>query len=259
MPNVNDNLAKSLEEIEARADEVLSKSVEQDEADDKEDVEKALKPDEVASDTDKAGSEDKDNDGDDDKKEDKKDDDKGEDKDEDTKKSLTDEFLEDETIAKSVEVSDFLSQFTRINGDILDTLRSDINKSLETSSHTATILAKSFNAIMKSQEGLTNLVKSQASALEGQGELIKSLQDRLEGVEKQPAVRKSVINTMEKSFDHSAGLASAGEKQELSKSEKVEKLTNMAMNGENGVTVNDVVSFESTGQVRPELNQYLTN
>jgi hypothetical protein len=137
---------------------------------------------------------------------------------------------------------------------VLDTLRGDINKSLETSTHTATILAKSFSAIMKSQEGLTNLVKSQASALQVQEELIKSLQERLEGVERQPAVRKSVINTMEKSFDHSAGVTNAGEKQELSKSEKIEKLTNMAIEGQNDVTINDVVAFESTGYIRPELN-----
>lgn len=277
---LEEKLAKSLEEIEAKAEEVLSKSEEVEaeeensEVTEGEEVEKAIKPEEVADggagtsndvgEEDAGEKEDKDEDEDEDKKDDKKDDKEvakseadEEEADEEVEKSIVDEFTENEKIAKSLEVSDFLSEFTKVNGSVIESLRNDINKSLETSTQTATILAKSFGAIMKSQEGLTDLVKSQAKELSEAQELIKSLQNRLDEVEKQPAVRKSVINTMEKSFDHSAGITSKAEPQELSKAEKVQKLTDFAMEGKHGVTVSDVVAYESTGQLRPELEQYL--
>lgn len=257
MPNLDENLAKSLDEIEAKADQVLegSQEVEEEVSEGGEVVEKGLKPDEVASDDDKADdSDDSEDKGDD---EDEEDDTEDNDDKEETKKSITEEFESNETIAKSLEVSEFLSEFTRVHTGVLDNLREDVVKSLETSTHTATILAKSFNAIMKSQEGLTNLVKSQANELKEAQNLIKSLQERLDDVEKQPAVRKSVVTTLEKSFEHSAGITSEGAKQELSKSEKIQRLTDMAISGQNGVTVNDVVTYESTGQLRPDLEQYL--
>lgn len=254
---LEEKLAKSLDEIEAKADEVLSKSEETEEIDAKievdEEVEKSVKPEDVSKEA-VDGKEETDEGKEEGEEEET---DEGEEEEKEVKKSITDEFLENDKISKSLEVSDFLSEFTKINGGVLDGLRADINKSLDTSTHTATILAKSFNAIMKSQEGLTDLVKSQAKEITQANDLIKSLQSRLDEVEKQPAVRKSIVTPIEKSFDHSAGLANAAEPQELSKSEKIQKLTDMAMNGENGVTVNDVVAFESTGTIRPELETYL--
>jgi len=251
-----EKLAKSLEEIDALADSILSKSDEPEKVEEEDKVQKGVAPDEISSDSDDAGK--KEGDDDEDDKEgddDKKDDDKGD----DAKKSITDEFTGSEAISKAMDVSDFLAEFTRVNGDVLDNLREDIHKSLETSTHTATILAKSFGAIMKSHEGLEGLVKSQSAQLADQAELIKSLQGRVEHVEKQPTVRKSVINTMEKSFDHSAGITSEAEpKQEkLSKGEIAEKLSNFALSGEHGVVIKDVIDFESNGFLRPEVKSLL--
>lgn len=256
--SINEKLAKSLDEIDALAEDVLSKSVETSEEEVEEttqetndEIEKGIKADEVSE---EEGEKDTDE-GDEDKEEAEKED---KEEDEDTKKSFIDELSENETISKSIEVSDFLAEFTRAHGSVIDSLRGDINKSLETSTHTATILAKSFGAIMKSQEGLTNLVKSQATQLnEAQG-LIKSLQERLDSVERQPVQRKAVVSTVEKSFNHSAGLSSVTEESGvLSKSEKIAKLTQYAMEGKHGVTVNDVVTFESAGTLRPELESIL--
>jgi len=253
---MDEKLKKSLEEIDSMADEVIAKSA----AKDEKDSEKApdnLTADEVSSDKDpgNTGAEDEKKEAP--KKEDAKEsDDKGEEK--EVSKSITEIFTEDEEMKKSMEVSAFLESFTRLNGEVMEGLRNDVHKSLETSTHTATILAKSFGAIMKSQEGLSDLVKSQATQLQEANELIKSLQTRLDDVEKQPAVRKSIVSTVEKSFNHSAGLENAGEEKELSKSEKLEKLTSLAMDANNpSVTVNDVVLFESTGELRPEIAQYL--
>lgn len=260
-------LQKSLDEIEAMADEILSKSEETEniqegvdvpkvEAVDENaqvegDVEKAMKPEDIS----EPGEDDK---AESDKKaeaEDKKDEkpkpkesedeenseddseDDSEDEEEVTQKSFNDFVAESEELSKGVEVSDFLAEFTRVYGAITDTLRNDVNKSLQTSEHVSNILAKSFNAIMKSQN---ELVKS-----------IQELSERLDSVERQPVGRKAQVSIMEKSFNHSAGLEEG--KQELSKSEKLEKLSNMAINGQHGVTISDVIQFESTGTLRPEL------
>lgn len=253
----DDKLSKSLEEIEALADEVLSKSQEE-VKDDNVEIEKGLKADEIAENTEeKEDNKEEAQDEAEDKEEDS-----AENKEEDEKveKSAVKLLQENEEIAKSIEVSDFLTQFTRINGEVIDSLRADINKSLETSAHTATILAKSFGAIMKAQESLTNLVKSQSEQIAKQEELIKSLQTRLEELEKQPVGRKAVVSTFEKSFNYSAGLTGKdSNEQKLSKSQIIEKLTELALKPNSGVTVSDVVQFESTGQLRPELEHLINN
>lgn len=250
-------LQKSLDEIEAMADEILSKSegteniqegVDEN-AQVEGDVEKAMKPEDISEpgEDDKAESDKKAND--EDKKDEKpkpkesedeeesEDESDSEDEEEVTQKSFNDFVAESEELSKGVEVSDFLAEFTRVYGAITDTLRNDVNKSLQTSEHVSNILAKSFNAIMKSQN---ELAKS-----------IQELSERLDSVERQPVGRKAQVSIMEKSFNHSAGLEEG--KQELSKSEKLEKLSNMAINGQNGVTISDVIQFESTGTLRPEL------
>ncbi len=250
---MDEKLIKSLEEIDKKADEVIAKSAAaKDEDKDSEKGSENLKADDVSDD--KADS------GESEEKKEASKEDAGDDKadDKEVQKSLADLVDEDEEMKKSLEVSEFLKSFTELNSGVLEGLRGDINKSLETSTHTATILAKSFGAIMKSQEGLMDLVKSQDVKLQEANELIKSLEARLEDVEKQPVVRKSVINTVEKSFNHSAGLENAGEAKELSKSEKVEKLTALALDANNSsVTVQDVLLFESTGEIRPEIEQFL--
>lgn len=263
MSNFNEKLAKSLDEIEAMADDVLAKSLESETADE-DTLEKGVKADEISKDDEKAPTE-KDtkpvtdpDDEEDEDKEDEETDEKDEDDSEDTKKSFYTKAVENDTIAKSIEVSDFLESFLREHSNQIDDVRADISKSLETSTHTATILAKSFGAIMKSQEGLTNLVKSQATQLESQGALIKSLQERLNDVERQPVQRKSVATPIEKSFNHSAGLET-GVETVLSKGEKIQRLTQFAMEGKHGVTVNDVVTFESNGMLRPELEAVLSD
>lgn len=255
MFDLNEKLEKSLEEIEALADEVLAKSeeaanvnqegvedqgaskeaaetVEAEESADGKKVEKGLKPDEVSDDTEE-DSEDKD---------DKDEEDEDEDKDDkDVKKSFVEMAEENEEIAKSIEVSGFLNEFTRLQGAIIDALREDVNKSLETSTHTSMVLAKSFNAIMKSQNALA---KS-----------IQELTERIEAVERQPVGRKAVVNVVEKSFSHSAGVT--GSDKELTKSQKLSKLTDLALKGTEGVTIQDVIQYESTGILRPELEDIL--
>jgi hypothetical protein len=246
-------LEKSLAEIEALADEILSKS-EQPEAidggnetpetveksetpeqiEDGETVEKGLKPGDVS-------KEDTKQDGDVDNKANGEDADEDEDEDDkpkgEVKKSFFEEAQESSSLQKGFEVSEFLTEFTKLQGRITDALRGDVEKSLQSSAHTAQILAKSFNAIMKSQN---ELAKSLAA-----------LEARLTNVESQPVGRKAVVNVVEKSFNHSAGVQEPSK--ELSKGEKLQKLTDLALQGGQGVTIQDVINFETSDQLRPEL------
>ena len=239
--NLEEKLSKSLEEIESMAEEVIGNS---EDSEDSEEVKKGLKAKDISdSENDEDDDEDEDDDDededDDDEDDDDEDDDDEDDDDEDVKKSFVEMMTEDEKISKALDVSDFLYEFTRKNGFIVDSLREDVQKSMETSADTAAVLAKSFGAIMSSQK---QLIKS-----------IVELNTRLNDLERQPSGRKAVVNVMEKSFNRSAGISSEGE---LSKSQISEKLTNLALNGK--ISISEVISFESTGQLKPEV-QFLLN
>jgi len=237
--NLEEKLSKSLEEIESMAEEVIGNS------EDLEEVKKGISAKDVSDSEDDDDEDEDDEDEDDEDEDDEDEDDEDEDEDdededdEDVKKSFVEMMTEDEKISKALDVSDFLYEFTRKNGFIVDSLREDVQKSMETSVDTAAVLAKSFGAIMSSQK---QLIKS-----------IVELNTRLNDLERQPSGRKAVVNVMEKSFNRSAGISSDGE---LSKSQISEKLTNLALNGK--IAISEVISFESTGQLKPEV-QFLLN
>lgn len=259
--NLHDNLSKSLDEIEAAAEAILSKSEEVDAVDKQKDLvedaleakamKKSVDADEV-SDTDDDGN---DKEGKDEGKDDAKDDeDEGEDK---AEKSLRGELAGSEEIQKGVDASEFLSEFSRIQARVVDELRFDVTKSLDTSARVSNVLSKSFAAIMKSQEGLVDLVKSQASKLEESNSIIKSLQERLEVVEKTPVGRKAVIDVVEKSFAASTG--TPAQKNSLSKGEVLAKINNMIVKGVPGVVPMDLIKFESTGEMSATIKDLVEN
>lgn len=261
--NLQDNLSKSLDEIEAAAEAILSKSEGTEAVDEQEGkvedaleakaMKKSVDADEV-SDTDDDGNDKGEDEGKDDEKEDE---DEGEDKADKAEKSLRGALADSEEISKGVDASEFLSEFSRIQARVVDDLRFDVNKSLETSGRVSEVLSKSFAAIMKSQEGLVGLVKSQAGKLEESNSIIKSLQERLDVVEKQPVGRKSVIDVVEKSFAASAGVAN--QKASLSKGEVLAKMNNMILKGVPGVVPMDLVKYESTGQMSETIKDLVEN
>ena len=241
------DVLKSLDALEELADEQLAKSVEIEDEAEKDYLLKGVKPDEIAEEGDDE-KEDKEDEKDEDasEEEDEKDED-GDDEEDEPKieKSFNEEIAEDETIKKGLDESEFLSAFARLQGASIDELRLSVAKSLFASEKTASVLAKSFAAIIKSQEVSQDIISKQ-------GEVIKSLQERLDGVEKTPKARKSAVNAIEKSFNASVGVPT-----ELSKSQVSEKLTALAMSGQNGVTIEDVVNYESTGNLRPGLESVI--
>lgn len=177
-------------------------------------------------------------------------------KEEDTKKSFREELEDNETISKSIDASDFLSEFANVSAGAIDGLRAELSKSLEGNARVNDVLAKGLQAVLTSQSTLVNTINQQA-------ELIKSLQGRVDEVEKQPVPRKAAVTVIEKGFNHSAGLGQeqpqGGQPQELSKGEKLAKMSNMLMKGVQGITVNDVVKYESTGQMSLQVKDLLEN
>jgi hypothetical protein len=154
-------------------------------------------------------------------------------------KSLKEELESDGNVRKAIEVSEFLTGFLNGVTKAMGAQRSEIAKSVKTSEESNDMLAKSFEAIAKSQRAV----------LEINAELVKSvriLSKKIKALEEQPMVRKSVASTngvkvLEKSFN---GQETKGET--LSKSEIVNKLMSEYQSGKSDL-MQDILAFESTG------------
>lgn len=267
-----------LQELEAKADEILSKSqaeeqdlkkseekeaLEEKDVQEKEDIEKEGEQDLKKGEADKEEAEEKQ------EEDEAKDDDEAEvevveesaeeveeDDEKEMGKSIKEMVEENETIKKSHEVSPFLQEWSRVLTRALESMQETIEKSIQAKVEDVTtpVLVKSMKAMIAHQEGLEDLIKSQKKALEEQSELIKSLQERLENIEKQPMPRKSVVNVVEKSFAKSAGIE---EGETLSKAQIASRLEKLAREGK----IDDlaVIKFDTTGQLDPEIEQLVKN
>lgn len=158
-------------------------------------------------------------------------------------KSLSDELNKNEEVRKALEVSDFLSELVGTLSSVIGEHTNSINKSIQGGQESQQLLAKSF----------VGIVKSQKAVLDTQSNIIKSvngLVDRLERLEAQPTMRKSVnsANThiIDKNFSKSLGGTTENDK--LSKSEAISKL-NVAFEGGDYSLGDDIIRLESTGNL----------
>lgn len=161
--------------------------------------------------------------------------------DEEVEKSLEDNLKGNDSVKKALEVSEFLDQLVKgISGD-LQLQRNELSKSIASTGQATELLAKSFEGIAKSQRVV----------LETQVELLKSvrtLSSRIQKLEAQPQVRKSVATAtqaqvLEKSFGGSGSAANTG----LSKSQISAKLFQGVQEGK--VTQDELFAFESLGTI----------
>jgi hypothetical protein len=159
--------------------------------------------------------------------------------DEEVEKSLEGTLKSNDNVKKALEVSEFLDTLVKgISGDLL-AQRAELSKSIESTSHSNELLAKSF----------VGIAKSQRVVLETQAELLKSvraLSTRLQKIEAQPQVRKSVATApqaqvLEKAFGGDNAAAST----QLSKSQVSAKLFQGIQEGK--VTQDELLAFESLG------------
>lgn len=163
--------------------------------------------------------------------------------DEEVEKSMASDLSANESTKKALEVSEFLSELVKSLDVVLNERTDGLRKSIE-SKHTESnnLLAKSIIGIAKGQRAL----------LEDNAELLKSVRlmnKRMEELERQPVVRKSVANTtqvVEKSFNASAGIQAP--KQALTKSQASAKLMSAYDSG-NQEVLNDILALEGTGNL----------
>lgn len=260
------------------------------------DVEKAAKPDEIVEDDDDKDKPEDDDDEtkdennneednneklmDDNEKKGKKADKSGEEapKDAEEKKDDTDEEDEEDQVTKksmdeifqplyksahpgsgAMELIDVFHKSMHIQEEGTDA----IEKSVVTLTNS---MVPVMQELIKSNDKLAQRVKrleksnrqQQATITEQNNAIQKSVQEQHDLAKSQPQPRKSVANYVEKSFDHSAGISGEGSSN-LSKAEVLERLTGMATNGDGTVTINDVMNYESTGELRPAVEKLVNN
>lgn len=167
------------------------------------------------------------------------------DEDEEVEKSLESELRKSESSAKSLEVSTFLEDMTKSIDAVLASFKQDIRKSIEsTQSSNEETLTKSVEGIFKSQE---TILKSHVAMHKS----INALTERLESLEQQPVVRKSVSNkaqVVEKSFTDSIGVSNGNTGNTMSKSEASAKLMAEFSQGNQSLT-NDILGLEAGKEI----------
>lgn len=267
---MDDEVKKSLDDLEVAANELLEKSrkstakeKDKDDKSAKEDVkENPAKQDHVAN-----GADDKKDVVADDKTDaeeahethniNKSCDNKEMEKSEETKKSVFASFAENEALKKSMNEGNaaFLSLFTQVQAQALDGLSNKIDKSLSSKNDFVKSVSKSVMTLIKSNESLFDLVKSQ-------DEKIKDLEGTVEKMSHAPQMRKSVsdVHAIEKSFDVSAGLKG---NTTLSKSQVMQALTEAAIDPKNtAVNTLDAATYEmskSLDSISQSAKDYIAN
>ena len=241
-------LEKSLLELEELTDEVLNKSKAKAQEDEEDLDEKDIVDKDLDEEEDEEDEEDEEEEEDDEEEEDEEEDSKKSlDYDPDLVKSIRETFDKGE-ISKAVEVSDFLAAITEACTDSMALMAEEICKSRQTDN--SEMLEKSFvtianaqKAIIDSQRGITRIVKSLQDGL-------VELADRMESLETQPSVRKSVSNVKvhNKDFKKSLGVTS-----DLSKGQVLGALNDMMAKGDPMVSAMDIIGYESGAPLRAEL------
>lgn len=258
MDKVNEMINKSLEDISNIADGITKSRAE---AAEKDALSKALpgqegegepNPDEVAAQEGQEGQEQPNPEEGDDTQADNPDTDadsegEGDADEDDVEKSLEDRLKDKDNVKKALEVSEFLDELVKGISSVIDSQGEKLSKSIQATSESNELLAKSFAGIVTTQKFVVETI----------GDLNKSMLDmqaQIKHLEAQPLVRKSLPNAqaaqvVEKSFAHSSGTAPQAQPTTLSKSQVSAKLT-AAIDGGNRDLVPDLLAFEGTGDVR---------
>jgi len=253
--NLNEMLTKSLDEFDAYVNGFTKNEEAEKEAISKAQTDEDLSPDDVSKDTPSEDDEqesapeqapEEDGAPDDSQSADTDEDSEGEednDEDEEVEKSLASELNSNDSVRKALEVSEFLDTLVKGLDTVLTERTDKISKSIQESHQESnSMLAKS----------IIGIAKGQRAVLETNAELLKSVRamnTRMNELESQPLVRKSVSNSaqvVEKSFKASAGEVSP--KQTLTKSQASAKLME-SFEGGNSAVLNDILALDGTGNL----------
>lgn len=280
-------LSKSLSELDAVADELLAKSkskedddeltpndVSEDSTPDKEDADNADSSEEKDNEPDETdeGSEDKkpmkksedpepaDDEDDEPDETDESDEDNEPDSDE-IEKSIKEDFTSDETINKSIQDSEFYSAIVDILAKSLGSVQFDVLSNSKSQSAASDIIAKSIQAVIQANKSLQSenekltrrINKLEKSISQG----FERVMDSLDEISSQPAhMRKSLasISVHNRDFDTSLnGQKTVGKFDSLSKSQVLDILNAELFSGNQNVTPQDIIGYESGAPLKQNL------
>ena len=287
-------LSKSLSELDAVADELLAKSkskedddeltpndVSEDSTPDKEDADNADSSEEKDNEPDETDedSEDKkpmkksedaepadDEDDDEPDETDESDEDNEPDSDE-IEKSIKEDFTSDETINKSIQDSEFYSAIVDILAKSLGSVQFDVLSNSKSQSAASDILAKSIQAVIQANKSLQSenekltrrINKLEKSISQG----FERVMDSLDEISSQPAhMRKSLasISVHNRDFDTSLnGQKTVGGFDSLSKSQVLDILNAELFSGNQNVTPQDIIGYESGAPLKQNLKTLVEN
>ena len=180
---------------------------------------------------------------------------------EEIEKSIRDDFEAEEPIKKSMESSEFLASVVDILAKSMGDVQYDVQSQGRAQSAATEILAKSIGAVMQANQSLKadnerltrRINKLEKSITQG----FEKVMDSLDEISAQPAhMRKSMasVSVHDRNFDRSLnGQQTVGGFESLSKSQVLTVLNNELYAGNQNVTPQDIISYESGAPLRHDL------
>lgn len=197
-----------------------------------------------------------------------KDEDEGEDKSPDElEKSLREDFESDETVRKGMENSEFYAAVVDIFAKSLGDMQYDVQHQGKAQAAAADVLAKSLQAVIQTNKTLQSdndrltrrISKLEKSVSQG----FDRIMDSLDEISSQPVgMRKSLssISVHDRDFDQSLnGQKTVGGFDSLSKSQVLDILNTELYSGNQNVTPQDIISYESGAPLRPNLQSLVAS
>ena len=247
-------LSKSLAELDAAADELLAKS----RASKAQAEEDELKPEEVseiAQDTEDKESQD----------EKPEEEEKAEP--EEIEKSIKSEFMGKGEIRERVKDSEFISAMVDVFSKSLGDMQYEVITQKKSQSATNEVLAKSLQAVVKANaalqqdnrrlsQKLTKLEKSICDSLDSMHRSLEEFSSRPVGMRKSLAS----VSIHDRSFDRSLQGQNVNMGFEsLTKGQVLDVLNNELYSGNQGVTPQDIIAYESGAPLRPQLQSLVSS
>lgn len=181
---------------------------------------------------------------------------------EELEKSISNEFTAVESVAKSMEASEFLSAVVEILTKSLADVHYELQAGADTAQQSTTVLVKSLKASLELNKSLRTELSESSTLLKSVMGSLDELRGMVSDVLAQPvAVRKSVSNiqVMDKDFNRSLSGNASNAIDTLSKSQIMDVLSSELYKGNPSVSTQDIISYESGAPLRPELVTLVTN
>lgn len=186
---------------------------------------------------------------------------------EEIEKSIKDDFEAEEPIKKGIESSEFFASIVDIFAKSLGDMQYDVQSQGRKQSSSVEVLAKSLGAVMQANQSLKadnerltrRINKLEKSITQG----FEKVMDSLDEISAQPAhMRKSMasVSVHDRDFDRSLnGQQIVGGFESLSKSQVLTVLNNELYSGNQNVTPQDIISYESGAPLRQDLQSLVAN